>query len=356
MARPRFFMAPDDSLPWLGYSGQTTLELLACKRSHRIDSLLCAFEEGIQAKLKLPGNGDLTAEENLVLAVMALDREVNNGGYHQFFLNSSCRFVRVILDYLNRLDCAATATITRNAIAALELPELSAEAVGATIRTPNRARNKILDACDRAFYQLNEIAPALFAYIETHADWIQLVRISLPPTEPIPQIGNAAKLLIHLMLAKKSGLTLDGARQLARERAEQQSMAATASEVEGAAVLYAFSRAVRSRDLAAAEPLAPQAFELMRENTMHSVLYRDWVLQLIDAAELDLADAATRAYLEYLSGCDQSTRSTYNRILFWAEVLKKYPTALPKSVEFFRTHFSAIDLTQPLPPRRFMER
>jgi len=349
-------MAHDESLPWLDYSGQTTPELLACKSSHRIDSLLCAFEEGIQAKLKVPGNGDLTDDEDLVLAVMALDREVNNGGYHQFFLNSSCHFVPLILDYLNRLDCPATVAITRKAIAALELPELSAEAAAATIRTPNRRRNEILDACDREFYQLNEIAPALFAFIETHADRIQLVRISLPPAEPIPQIGNAAKLFIHLMLAKKPGLTLDGIRQLARERAEQQSIAATASEVEGAAVLYAFSRAVRSRDLAAAEPLAPQAFELMRENTMHAVLYRDWVVELIGAAKPDLADAATRAYLEYLSGCDQSTRSTYNRILFWAEVLKKHLAALPKSVEFFSTHFSAIDLDQPLPPPRFMER
>ena len=349
-------MAHGDSLPWLDFSGQTHPRTARVQEQPSNRFTFVRLRRGHSSQAKVPGNGDLTDDEDLVLAVMALDREVNNGGYHQFFLNSSCRFVPVILDYLNRLNCAATATITRKAIAALELPELSAEAAAATIRTPNRRRNEILDACDREFYQLNEIAPALFAFIETHADRIQLVRISLPPAEPIPQIGNAAKLFIHLMLAKKPGLTLDGIRQLARERAEQQSIAATASEVEGAAVLYAFSRAVRSRDLAAAEPLAPQAFELMRENTMHAVLYRDWVVELIGAAKPDLADAATRAYLEYLSGCDQSTRSTYNRILFWAEVLKKHLAALPKSVEFFSTHFSAIDLNQPLPPPRFMER
>ena len=53
-----------EELPWLDYTGQSTPELIACKNSHRIDSLLCAFEEGIQAKLKPPGNGDLSDEEN----------------------------------------------------------------------------------------------------------------------------------------------------------------------------------------------------------------------------------------------------------------------------------------------------
>ena len=73
-----------EKLPWLDYTGQTTSELIACKDSHRIDSLLCAFEEGIQTKLAQKGGARPTAEKNLVLAVMGLDREVNNGGHYQF--------------------------------------------------------------------------------------------------------------------------------------------------------------------------------------------------------------------------------------------------------------------------------
>jgi hypothetical protein len=74
-------MATKGLLPGLDYTGQTTPELLACKDSHRIDSLLCAFEDGIQAKLNPPHDACLNDEENLVLAVMALEREVKNGGY-----------------------------------------------------------------------------------------------------------------------------------------------------------------------------------------------------------------------------------------------------------------------------------
>ena len=287
---------------------------------------------------------------------MALDREVNNGGYHQFFLNSSRRFAAVILDYLGRIGCTATAAIARRAIAALQLPELFAQAVSAIIRTENPERDEILDACDREFYKLREITPHLFGYIETHQDRIRLVPASLPPRRPKPKLGNASKIFIHLTLAKKAGLSLDGARQLAREHAQKVSMAATDSDLEGAAVLYAFSRAVRSGDLAASEPLAPQAFELMREDTMHCVLHRDWVLQLITASKLELADISMRAYLEYLGGCDQSTLSTQNRVLFWAAVLKQHTEALPKSVEFLRAHFPEIDLDKPLPARLFVAR
>src|SRR6266446_834119 len=64
-----------EKLSWLDYTGQTTSELIGCKKSHRIDSLLCAFEEGIQAKLDQAGAGSITGEEDLVLAVMALERE-----------------------------------------------------------------------------------------------------------------------------------------------------------------------------------------------------------------------------------------------------------------------------------------
>ena len=108
-----------ERLPWLEYSGQTTAELLAFKESHRIDSILCAFEWGIQAKAKVLGEKSTTREEELVLACRALDREVNNGGYHQFFVNSSHRFAPIIVGCLRRIDAQATATITERAIAVL---------------------------------------------------------------------------------------------------------------------------------------------------------------------------------------------------------------------------------------------
>jgi hypothetical protein len=308
-----------EKLPWLDYTGQTTEELLACKSSYRIDSLLCAFEMGIQAKRRR-----ITAEEKLVLAVMALDREVNNGGYSQFFANSSRKFAPIIVESLRRIDCLATTAITERAMAARR----------------SATRDEILEACDQQFYKLNEIAPALFTFVEAHQDRIQLVKASLPPPPKLPELATAVKLFTYLehvkyTLTPPRDLTLDEARHWAAKLSRELSIPATDDEREGAAVLYVFSYLLRGDDLAACEPLAKSAFELMREHTNHCVLHRKWVLKLIAASQRELADHWALAYLEFLKASDQSDVGTQNRIKFWADPLREHAAALPKSVQFF---------------------
>ena len=90
-------------LPCLdGYSGQTVSELLALEDSHRVDSLLWAFEEAINQKAARVGEDNLTIEERIVLAVEALEREVNNGGYDQFFVNSM-EYAPLIVEGVNAI-------------------------------------------------------------------------------------------------------------------------------------------------------------------------------------------------------------------------------------------------------------
>ena len=104
------------NLGWLdGYWGQSLEELLALEGKYRIDSLVLVIEEGIRQKLKRHGGQAPTDEERIVLAVEALEREVNNGGYDQFFTNSS-QFVPTIVDSLQRIGCERTAMITQRAI------------------------------------------------------------------------------------------------------------------------------------------------------------------------------------------------------------------------------------------------
>jgi hypothetical protein len=343
-----------EKLPWLEYTGQTTPELIACKNSHSIDSLLCAFEWGIQAKAKAgpAGEGSLTDEERLVLAVMDLNREVNNGGYDQFFVNSSRRFVPIIVDSLQRIGCAATAAITERAITTLCLSALSAEAVYAAILTEHPGRDEILTACDKEFYRLDEIVTKLFNFVEAHQDQVQLIKGTQPPVRlALGELSNASKLYISLRFPKKPALSLDGVRQLAQELARQDSIAATDTEIEAAAVVYAFDRSLHAGDLTACEVLAPRAFELMREEEpMYVVLHRKWVEQLMGASQQEMADASTLAYLEYLKGCDQSDLRTQNYLRFWVPVLQKHRAALPKSIEFFTASFPERSLDEPLPP------
>lgn len=74
---------------WLDYAGQTTDELLALAGEYRIDSLVCAFDEALGRKELAFGMDGLTPEERVVLAAEALEREVNNGGFDQLFVNVS---------------------------------------------------------------------------------------------------------------------------------------------------------------------------------------------------------------------------------------------------------------------------
>ena len=62
-----------------GYSGQSADQLLSLEGMYRIDSLVRAFEQAITQKAQRGGVQSLTDEERIVLAVEALEREVNNG-------------------------------------------------------------------------------------------------------------------------------------------------------------------------------------------------------------------------------------------------------------------------------------
>jgi len=105
-------------LKWLdGYSGQTVDELLLLEAECRIDSLVLAFEQAVDQKAARLGVDALSGEERIILAIEALEREVNNGGYGQFFLNSSREFAPTIVRALALIGCPKTAAITQRAIA-----------------------------------------------------------------------------------------------------------------------------------------------------------------------------------------------------------------------------------------------
>ncbi len=161
-------------LKWLDrYSGQTVDELLRLEGGYRVDSLVVAFEQGLDQKSTREGDGALSAEERIILAIEALEREVNNGGYRQFFLNSSCEFAPMIVDALMRIGCPRTAQVTQRAIDALHLSTLSPEAIDAALGGENVEDE--LNECDALYYQAGEgIAGHLFAFIKASRAKIRL--------------------------------------------------------------------------------------------------------------------------------------------------------------------------------------
>ena len=108
------------SKPFLdSYGGQTIQQLIAMKDSHRIDSLVLAVEQALGSK----SESDLSEPGSVVLAVEAMEREVNNGGYYQFFSNSSREFTPFLVHALKLIGCQKVAVISTDAIAVLGLPD-----------------------------------------------------------------------------------------------------------------------------------------------------------------------------------------------------------------------------------------
>jgi hypothetical protein len=152
-----------------GYSGESTEQLLALEGKYRIDSLVLAFEQGISQKAERESRQSLTDEERIVLAVEALEREVNNGGYDQFFVNSSREFAAIIVGALQRIGCKKTAKITQNAIEALGTSDLRSDAIEAVISTRDENRGAKLNRCDDSYHKSTEpIAERLFAFIKAN--------------------------------------------------------------------------------------------------------------------------------------------------------------------------------------------
>ena len=161
---------------WLErYSGQSADQLLSLEGKFRTDSLLLAFEQAISQKAERDGVQNLTDEERIVLAVEALEREVNNGGYDQFFTNSSRQFAPRIVDSLQRIGCQKTANVTQKAIKALGVSDLTEEAIAAVMASDDEQRLAKLNQCDDGYYENAEpISERLLVFIKANKAAIRL--------------------------------------------------------------------------------------------------------------------------------------------------------------------------------------
>src|SRR5262249_9598931 len=110
--------------------------------------------------------------------------EVNNGGYRQFFWNSSRRFAPIIVDSLQRIECERTAVLTGRAIAALRLTEINVDRVTEEIQRENPERNAELEALSSEFYSFDEVTQQLLRFVLAERTNIQAPRTEDYPRRP----------------------------------------------------------------------------------------------------------------------------------------------------------------------------
>lgn len=163
--------------PWHEYAGESADGLFALVPTHRADSLVVAFETALGQKAASLGMAALSEPERDVLAIEALEREVNNGGYSQFFINSSNEFASAVVDALRRIGCPATAEITQRALDTLPPgTSLDPDTLSAVMATDDSGRDERLEECDREYFDSREdIATALLQYLLQRRDSITLL-------------------------------------------------------------------------------------------------------------------------------------------------------------------------------------
>ena len=159
-----------NNLPFLKrYSGEKLEVLLNMDGLYRTDSLILALERAVDRKRTQKGAASLSNPEMTLLSVCALEREVNNGGYNQFFGNPSSAFSSRIVQDLKSIGCAAVAQITKTAIDALELESLAAEVVQGRITQDDEVLLAKHEACDAEYYRTDDqIEMRLFQFVKVN--------------------------------------------------------------------------------------------------------------------------------------------------------------------------------------------
>ena len=150
---------------WLdGPGGRSIEQLIELEDSCRIDSIVVAIEESLMAK------ADMTPSEEIVLAVEAMEREVNNGGFEQFFLNSSYEYAPILVAALQKIGASQTASIANRAMRVLGAgADWSPERYEEVTSEADETVLEELRACDDAYYAAGEaIAEKLFGFIKAN--------------------------------------------------------------------------------------------------------------------------------------------------------------------------------------------
>jgi hypothetical protein len=121
---------------------------------------------------------DWTPAQRAFALVWELESEVNNGGFHQYFFNSSGRHGPEVAAGLDSIGAAKCAELVRQAIDVVG-PDFPWPDIGERRRALRTARPELeaeLDALDNAFYAYpDDLAALLDSYIAQHrADFASL--------------------------------------------------------------------------------------------------------------------------------------------------------------------------------------
>lgn len=143
-------------------AGELTAEMLAAYTDEDLEPSIIDFI--IEAKIGDEYDREyeivtgLSKGMQYLYATWMMEAEVNNGGFHQFFFNSTGRFAREALE-----GCRV--------FGAAQYAELMKQAIEADKKGESPARDAALDALDDRFYGLDEnLSKLRIQYIRAHPE------------------------------------------------------------------------------------------------------------------------------------------------------------------------------------------
>jgi hypothetical protein len=138
-----------------------------------MNRILIGLSESDRTKF---GKEDFSAQsipQKVFSSIWALEAEVNNGGFSQYFFNSSGETAEFVAEALDTIGASNTAAICRRAIAAAfpaGLPPDPAAIRSAASDVSDKTEDK-LNALDNEFYRYpDNLTELLFAYVSKHPE------------------------------------------------------------------------------------------------------------------------------------------------------------------------------------------
>jgi hypothetical protein len=137
------------------------------------NGILIALSESDRTNFGKKDFNSQSFPQKVFSAIWAVESEVNNGGFSEYFSNSSCETAGFVTEALETVGAPLTSDICKRAIIVAfpsDLPSDPDEISSAASDFTSEIRDK-LDGLDKEFFQYpHNLTKLLFAYVSNHPD------------------------------------------------------------------------------------------------------------------------------------------------------------------------------------------
>jgi hypothetical protein len=137
------------------------------------NSILINLSETERTKFGKEDFAIQSVPQKVFSTIWAAESEINNGGFAQYFLNSSCETAPVLVEAFQAIDAPETAEICRRAIVVAfphGLPS-APEAISSTAAEFSDNTKEQLDALNAEFFDYpHDLTELLFEFVSKHPE------------------------------------------------------------------------------------------------------------------------------------------------------------------------------------------